>query len=292
MSEFYVAPEEIKFSLNNIVKYRIYNIYTDIYIELGSGVKFGINKTTPTEDIHIGGSLHLNNPLDVKYNSGFKITVNNNPLAFVPIGTIVLWPVPNTSTVINPMLYENESYAGNYYESLPYGWILCEGQSLSISEFPILYDIIGKNYGGSGSFFRVPDFSDGYGIVNRDTTNTSRNMYAVYDRPVTDGDINNYILTTANLPQHRHRGTTGESTDHVLPFHQHNYKTVSGCTGGIGGGDQRAECANVSGRTSGAQTLQHNHNGIQNTTLIRSGIQSAVNLEQPYIVLRYIICIF
>lgn len=40
----------------------------------------------------------------------------------------------------------------------PEGWLLCNGQLVSISEYEVLYDLIGTTYGGNGTTnFAVPD---------------------------------------------------------------------------------------------------------------------------------------
>ena len=62
MSILTVSPSEISFSLNNATQFKLYMIYQDVYLEIGPTYKFGIGKTTPAEDIHIGGNMHLNNP--------------------------------------------------------------------------------------------------------------------------------------------------------------------------------------------------------------------------------------
>lgn len=295
MSILTVSPSEISFSLNNATQFKLYMIYQDVYLEIGPTYKFGIGKTTPTEDIHVGGNMHLNNPKNITYNSGFKITVSNSPLAFVPIGTIVLWPVPNSATVINSMTLDDSSYAP-YYSSLPYGWILCEGQPLLRTQFPTLFAMIGTLYGSpSGSYFNVPNFKGGYGIVNRDVENTRRQLNGKYLRSDDgDVDINVFELTAGHLPYHRHFGTSG-TTDSAAAARRHrhsvNYVT-SGTTGGIGGG---SSCANSSRfyQNSPSTTLSHNHNGITNTNISRSvAYNPSINLEQPYICLRYIIRIF
>lgn len=44
------------------------------------------------------------------------------------------------------------------YNSIPYGWMLCDGHSELIAEYPELYELIGFTYGGDGSTsFCVPD---------------------------------------------------------------------------------------------------------------------------------------
>lgn len=47
------------------------------------------------------------------------------------------------------------AYAGN---NVPVGYMLCDGRSLNISDYPELYQAIGTIYGGSGSTFNLPDF--------------------------------------------------------------------------------------------------------------------------------------
>lgn len=43
-------------------------------------------------------------------------------------------------------------------KDIPYGWILCDGRNLKISDYPELYSIIGKTYGQSDSNnFNIPD---------------------------------------------------------------------------------------------------------------------------------------
>ena len=39
----------------------------------------------------------------------------------------------------------------------PTGWLLCQGQSLLVANYPALHSAIGYTYGGSGSNFLLPD---------------------------------------------------------------------------------------------------------------------------------------
>jgi microcystin-dependent protein len=46
-------------------------------------------------------------------------------------------------------------FAGNF---APAGWMFCQGQLLSISQFEVLFQLIGTTYGGDGqSTFALPD---------------------------------------------------------------------------------------------------------------------------------------
>lgn len=50
---------------------------------------------------------------------------------------------------------EIRMFSGNY---APIGWLLCNGQQLSISQYEVLYTLIGTTYGGDGrTTFAVPD---------------------------------------------------------------------------------------------------------------------------------------
>lgn len=54
-----------------------------------------------------------------------------------------------------PYIGEIRIFAGTY---APADWQLCDGSTLSISEYPALFQLLGTTYGGDGqSTFRVPD---------------------------------------------------------------------------------------------------------------------------------------
>lgn len=54
-----------------------------------------------------------------------------------------------------PYVGEIRMFAGNF---APAGWMFCEGQLLSISEYETLFFLIGTTYGGDGeSTFGLPD---------------------------------------------------------------------------------------------------------------------------------------
>lgn len=56
--------------------------------------------------------------------------------AVLPVGIIMPWPAPTAPT-------------GN--------WLLCNGASLSLTEYPALYSVLGVRYGGSGGSFLIPN---------------------------------------------------------------------------------------------------------------------------------------
>ena len=55
----------------------------------------------------------------------------------------------------DPFVGEIRLFAGNF---APQNWALCDGSTLSIAEFEVLFDLIGTTYGGDGqSNFKLPD---------------------------------------------------------------------------------------------------------------------------------------
>jgi microcystin-dependent protein len=54
-----------------------------------------------------------------------------------------------------PYVGEIRMFAGNF---APQGWMLCQGQTLAISEYDVLFQLIGTTYGGDGqTTFNLPD---------------------------------------------------------------------------------------------------------------------------------------
>lgn len=83
-----------------------------------------------------------------KYN-GEWVDINIKALDSMPIGAIIL-------------------FSGN---TIPTGWLICDGSTLNEEEYPELYDVIGHIYGGTGLDFNVPDFK-GRTAVGRDGLQT------------------------------------------------------------------------------------------------------------------------
>ena len=54
-----------------------------------------------------------------------------------------------------PFVGEIRMFGGNF---APVGWMICQGQTLSISEFEVLFTLIGTTYGGNGqTTFNLPN---------------------------------------------------------------------------------------------------------------------------------------
>jgi microcystin-dependent protein len=100
-----------------------------------------------------------------------------------------------------PYVGEIRMFGGNF---APYGWMFCNGQLLPISEYDVLFNLIGTTYGGDGqSTFALPDLRgrlpvhQGSGFVMGGT-----------------GGAETVALTTSTMPSHSHTvfATTNSNT--------------------------------------------------------------------------------
>jgi microcystin-dependent protein len=103
-----------------------------------------------------------------------------------------------------PYIGEIRMFAGNF---APSGWMMCEGQLISISEYETLFNLIGTTYGGDGqSTFALPDLRgrlpihQGGGYVLAET-----------------GGAEQVTLTVNQIPNHQHAliGSTNNATSNT-----------------------------------------------------------------------------
>ena len=91
----------------------------------------------------------------------------------------------------SPYVGEIRMFAGNF---APDGWMLCQGQLLPISEYSVLFNLIGTTYGGDGqSTFALPDLRSRFPL----------HQGAGYVVGETSG-VESITLTLAQIPAHTH----------------------------------------------------------------------------------------
>lgn len=108
----------------------------------------------------------------------------------------------------------------------PAGWLLCNGQAISRTGYPLLYAAIGIIYGpGDGAAtFNVPDFR-GRAAIGDDlmgTTAAGRISTATVNKTTRGGvgGVQTITLVDANMPVHAHTVsiTSGNGTNHTHTF--------------------------------------------------------------------------
>jgi microcystin-dependent protein len=100
----------------------------------------------------------------------------------------------------------------------PYGWALCNGQLLSISQNTALFSLIGTYYGGDGvTTFALPNLQSRTPIHQGQGLGLSPYVIGQV------GGTENVTLTTQQMPQHNHNvnvfnapGTTNRSGGNYL----------------------------------------------------------------------------
>ena len=152
--------------------------------------------------------------------------------------------------VVTRLVGEIKMWAG---DTIPYGWLLCDGSEVSKTEYPYLYSSIGDLWGvpSSSSNFKLPNLA-GKVPVGYDSADTDFN-------PVGHtGGEKTHKLTIAEMPSHSH---------------SRNYYSADWCANGGKSGYHGSDTGTkrVTGSTGG---------------------DGAHNNLQPYAVVKYIICAF
>ncbi|HEU0316298.1 MAG TPA: tail fiber protein [Solirubrobacteraceae bacterium] len=157
-----------------------------------------------------------------------------------------------------PYVGELRMFAGNF---APAGWMLCEGQLLSIDENPTLFNLVGTTYGGDGqTTFALPDLRgripvhQGNGTILAET-----------------GGAEEITLTVAQIPAHAHAFVASQDAG-----------AKSSPAGSV-----MAASFNVTPYIDGGPTGDLNHAAIAQT----GGSQPHPNL-QPYLCVDFIISLF
>jgi microcystin-dependent protein len=94
-----------------------------------------------------------------------------------------------------PYVGEIRMFAGNF---APAGWMLCQGQTLPISENETLFQLIGTTYGGDGqTTFNLPDLQSRVPVHMGDGGGGSY----IIGQPA---GVESVTLTTSQIPAHSH----------------------------------------------------------------------------------------
>ncbi|MBN2542541.1 tail fiber protein [bacterium] len=162
--------------------------------------------------------------------------------------------------------------------SAPEGWFLCNGSSTDSATYLELFNVIGYNYGGSGSSFNLPDLR-GRIPVGKSTSDSE------FDNLGETGGEKDHTLTIAEMPSHDHGGSTSHNGGHN---HETGFDDGGGGSGGSHITVSNANCG--SGYGCGINGWEETTwDGNHSHTIYFEGGNDSHNNIQPYQVVNYII---
>ena len=174
-----------------------------------------------------------------------------------------------------PNVGEIRGFAG---ATAPAGWLLCQGQVLSVAEHPALFAVIGNAYGGDGATtFALPNSA---GRVMRGPASGAGNALG------STGGADSITLSTNQLPSHTHGlngAGAGLKASTVTPGG--NVPVEGGCIGAAVLGSAPAAAIWHTAADLGTSALQTGLSG--NTASVGSG--EAVDIRPAYFVANFII---
>lgn len=147
------------------------------------------------------------------------------------------------------------------------GWLLCDGRSLSITEYPSLYAVVGTQFGGDEEegTFMLPNPQDKVPGVAGDSHNIGDSM----------GE-ETHTLTEAEMPSHTHTGTTASAGSH-----NHGGSTGSGGSASESETVMDGIGANVAGSDSHTHSISTDGDHTHTFTTNSTGSSNAHNNMQP-----------
>jgi len=87
------------------------------------------------------------------------------------------------------------------------GWLKCDGRSFLKTAQPLLYNVIGIQFGGSATAFNLPNPAGGVlGVVGQ--RGGEGEVTTTLHGPGSEVGEETHELTIAEMPEHRHTGTT------------------------------------------------------------------------------------
>ena len=153
--------------------------------------------------------------------------------------------------------------------TVPTGWVICDGRTLTTTAFTALFNAIGYTYGGSGASFNVPDLR-GRASIGMDD----------YGGAVSSaGPANRITDAQADVLGGVFGAETHTLIESELPAHSHSFDDGYFATGSGGA---------LTGETT-AGTTTANTLATRSTTTATAGSGGAHNNVQPSMAMLYII---
>jgi len=129
------------------------------------------------------------------------------------------------------------SFVGNDH----LGWLKCDGRSIRKVDHPLLYNVVGYQFGGSGASFNLPNPAGGVlGVVGQHGATTLHG-------PGSEVGEETHVLTIPEMPAHTHTGTTDAGGFATTPVNVNNLTTQLDVADNNAGGHTHAFTTNSTG---------------------------------------------
>ena len=172
----------------------------------------------------------------------------------------------------------------------PRGWMLCQGQILSIAQQSALFSLLGTNYGGNGqTTFGLPHLGGRTPVGTGQAPGISHNYQL--------GEISgaeSATITTPQMPQHVHALTPGQAVAGITAVTDN---TAANTTGEPEQGarlgipyDSTGTPVTIYVPASVGGSLANLAGSVSGSTNIAGGSQP-MSLMQPYLALNAVICV-
>lgn len=181
---------------------------------------------------------------------------------------------------------------------IPNNYLLCDGASISTTDYPDLFNLIGYTYGGSGNAFNLPNFESKFPIGANSSNSNSNSTSNFATGNGTIGATNTQAVSytapdnvsiLTNTPPHSHN-VVGSAHSHIVPV-----QTISNVFFVSEPGvpipfviEAPSPLPNTINSATTGITVLNTGNFVQATDAV-SGL-SGVNLTPSYISVFYAIC--
>lgn len=221
----------------------------------------------------------------------------------LPVGAVIMWAGPSGAVASPAQMTRDYTASGGV---LPYGFLLCDGATYAIDQYPDLYAVIGNMAGSARTgYFLVPNLQGRFPVGAGTGPGFTSDTHETYAPGVTGGQLG-VQPTIQQMPKHNHALVDpGHVHDVTDPAHAHNPQAVNSSYGGgfmakyspssYGGSADSSDylgqdiAGEYQAQTAAASTAITINTSVSNTSISQSGGTDYLPTVPPYLALYFLI---